>query len=102
MDKIKKINNLDELDVVNDGELFDWDGNFVNQNGTSLNFIEQQEIADKEIEVRKELRVNFRWNKQEIERCKKIAAFKGLPYQTYIKSVLKMVMDKDQIELDIS
>lgn len=102
MKKTKKIKDLNELDTIKDGELFDWDGNFVNQDGTALNFVEQQDIADKEIESRKESRVNFRWSQKEIERCKKIASTKGLPYQTYIKSALKMMMDKDQKELGLS
>jgi len=39
----------------------------------------------------------LRLSVSEIERCKKIAAKKGLPYQTYIKSVLKQALDKDEV-----
>lgn len=42
-----------------------------------------------------QINVNFRWTQSELERAKKIAAKKGLKYQTYIKSVLKQQMDKD-------
>jgi len=51
--------------------------------------------ADKEIEKKKSISVHIRWSKLEIERCKKIAEKKGLPYQTYIKSVVKQAMDKE-------
>lgn len=57
------------------------------------------EQADKDVEkLKKSVNVNFRWNAAEIERIKKIAQKKGLPYQTYIKSVLKQAMDKDEFE----
>ena len=46
-----------------------------------------------------QVNVNFRWNQSEVERAKKIAAKKGLKYQTYIKSILKQQMDKDEKEL---
>ncbi len=40
--------------------------------------------------------VNFRWNVLDINRAKNIAKFEGMPYQTYIKSSLKQVMDRDE------
>ena len=58
------------------------------------------EQAEKDInefkEFKKSINVNFRWTKAELERCKKIAEKKGLPYQIYIKSILKQAMDKDE------
>ncbi|MEI8390187.1 MAG: CopG family antitoxin [bacterium] len=63
---------------------------------------EEEAEFDKMIEeVEKELEskskpVTLRLSISEIERCKKIAAKKGLPYQTYIKSVLKQALDKDE------
>lgn len=102
MNKPKKIRNLNELDNIKEGELFEWNGIFEDDYGNTVNFIKQQEIADKEIESKKESRVNFRWNTKEIERCKKIASVKGLPYQTYIKSTLKIIMDKDEKELGLT
>jgi len=44
---------------------------------------------------REETNINFRWSKTELERCKRVAAKKGLKYQTYIKSTLKQALDKD-------
>ena len=56
------------------------------------------EQAEEDVEkLKKSANVNFRWNKAEIQRCKKIANKKGLSYQTYIKSVLKQAMDKDEV-----
>ncbi|MBR1754801.1 hypothetical protein IJ732_08210 [bacterium] len=43
--------------------------------------------------------IHFRWSEFEITRAKKIAAQLGLPYQTYIKSLLKQGMDKDEKKL---
>ncbi|MDR1168708.1 MAG: hypothetical protein LBK53_07470 [Heliobacteriaceae bacterium] len=37
--------------------------------------------------------VNFRWSEFEIHRAKKIAAKLGMPYQTYIKTVLEHAMN---------
>ena len=44
-------------------------------------------------------KVNFRWSEFEIARAKKIAKELGLPYQTYLKSLLKQGMDKDERRL---
>ena len=52
------------------------------------------EQAEKELEA-KSKPVTLRLSVSEIERCKKIAAKKGLPYQTYIKSILKQALDKE-------
>ena len=54
------------------------------------------EEAEKELEA-KSKPVTLRLSISEIERCKKIALKKGLPYQTYIKSVLKQALDKDEV-----
>jgi len=58
------------------------------------------EQAEKNIEEYKEFKksvnVNFRWSASELKRCKNIAEKKGLPYQIYIKSLLKQAMDKDE------
>lgn len=53
------------------------------------------EEAEKELES-KSKPVTLRLSISEIERCKKIAAKKGLPYQTYIKSILKQALDKEE------
>lgn len=44
-------------------------------------------------------KVNFRWSEFEIARAKKIAKKLGMPYQTYIKSLLKQGMDSDERRL---
>ena len=59
------------------------------------NVIEQAENYVK----KKYPKVNFRWSEFEIARAKKIANKLGMPYQTYIKSILKQGMDKDEIRL---
>lgn len=52
-------------------------------------------IVEEEQGSEMKVNVNFRWTQSEVERAKKIAAKKGLKYQTYIKFVLKQQMDKD-------
>lgn len=48
--------------------------------------LEQQiEIAEKELQ---EIRVNFRWGKEQLETVKNAAQTMGVPYQTYIKQVV--------------
>lgn len=59
-----------------------------------------EEEAEKDIKNKKQTgNVNFRWSEFEIARAKKIAEAKGIPYQTYLKSVLKQGMDKDERDL---
>ncbi len=59
------------------------------------------EEADKEIE---EARIFFRWNNQQLKLVKKAASLIGVPYQTYIKTVLieKAVKDIREIEEALS
>lgn len=45
------------------------------------------------------INVNFRWSEFEVDRIKKIAAKKGMPYQTYIKSALKQIIDAEEKRL---
>mgnify|MGYP002865893341 CR=1 FL=1 len=57
-------------------------------------------INQAETDVKKKYpKVNFRWSEFEIARAKKIAKELGLPYQTYIKSLLKQGMDNDERRL---
>ena len=57
-------------------------------------------IDQAETDVKKKYpKVNFRWSEFEIARAKKIAKVLGLPYQTYIKSLLKQGMDNDERRL---
>lgn len=39
-------------------------------------------------EADEEVRVNFRWNKRQVELVKRAAKFRGVRYQTYIKQIL--------------
>lgn len=65
--------------------------------GNMLDVDEMIDQAENEIEEKKSISVHIRWSKAEIQRCKKIAEKKGLPYQTYIKSVLKQAMDNEDV-----
>lgn len=57
-------------------------------------------ITNAENDVKKKYpKVNFRWSEFEIARAKKIANKLGMPYQTYIKSLLKQGMDNDERRL---
>ncbi len=57
-------------------------------------------ITHAENDVKKKYpKVNFRWSEFEIARAKKIAKELGMPYQTYIKSLLKQGMDNDERRL---
>lgn len=65
--------------------------------GNEINIEETIELADKQVDEIQTISVHFRWSKTEIQRCKKLATKKGLKYQTYIKSILKQAMDKDDV-----
>ena len=61
------------------------------------NFVKQ---AEKDIEELKQTsNIHFRWSEFEIKRAKRIAKKLGMPYQTYLKSVLKQAMDADEKRL---
>ena len=57
------------------------------------------ELAETSV-TKKYPKVNFRWSEFEIARAKKIAKQLGMPYQTYIKSLLKQGMDSDERRLE--
>lgn len=64
-------------------------------------FAEFKEQAEKDIEEKRQTaNVNFRWSEFEIKRTKRIAQKLGMPCQTYLKSALKQVMDKDELKLN--
>lgn len=79
-------------EIVEDNELIT--DNF----GNIFNVNEITEQAEKDIK-KKYPKVNFRWSEFEIKRAKKIAQKLGMPYQTYIKSLLKQGMDNDEDRL---
>lgn len=79
-------------EIINETEnITDEFGNIHNIN----NVIDE---AEKEIS-KKYPKINFRWSEFEIARAKKIAKKLGMPYQTYLKSLLKQGMDRDEIRL---
>lgn len=58
--------------------------------------------AEKDIEELKQTsNIHFRWSEFEIKRAKRIAKKLGMPYQTYLKSVLKQAMDADEKRLSL-
>ncbi|MCD7780446.1 MAG: hypothetical protein LUH05_07225 [Candidatus Gastranaerophilales bacterium] len=79
-------------EIVNDNE------NLVDEFGNVHNADEIIKQAETSIS-KKYPKVNFRWSEFEIARAKKIAEKLGLPYQTYIKSLIKQGMDKDEKKL---
>lgn len=65
-------------------------------------FIALEKQAELDVEIKKQTsNVNFRWSETEIMRAKKIADILGLPYQTYLKSILKQGMDNDEKRLSM-
>lgn len=48
----------------------------------------QKKIAEAEEELAQEVRVNFRWRKEQLRLVQKAAERIGIPYQTYVKYVL--------------
>ena len=85
------LNNSTEEIVEESCDIIDEFGNIHNID----NVIEQAENDVK----KKYPKVNFRWSEFEISRAKKIANKLGMPYQTYIKSLLKQGMDNDEKRL---
>ena len=62
---------------------------------------EFEEQAENDIDrLKQTANVNFRWSEFEIKRAKKIAKKLGMPYQTYLKSVIKQAMDRDEIKFN--
>lgn len=48
----------------------------------------QKKIAEAEADVAQEVRINFRWGREQLNLIQNVAAKIGVPYQTYIKQVL--------------
>ena len=87
------LKNSSEETVSDDGKLIDEFGN---------TYDVDEVIKAAETYVQKKYpKINFRWSEFEIARAKKIAAKLGLPYQTYIKSLLKQGMDIDENRLQM-
>ena len=93
--------NKDELETMlknSTEEIVDGEDFFADEFGNKHNV--NKVIADAENDIKKKYpKVNFRWSEFEIKRAKKIAEQLGLPYQTYLKSILKQGMDRDEERL---
>jgi len=79
-------------------EIIEDSADLVDEFGNKHNMDEVITKAEDDVK-RKYPKVNFRWSEFEIARAKKIAKELGLPYQTYIKSLLKQGMDNDERRL---
>lgn len=96
-DEFEDLGFVEEFDgcVYPNGDFIDGKGN-----RRDINF--EIEQVEKELEERAQNKIlHLRWKKSEIERAKRIAEKKGLRYHTYIKSILKQAMDKDEKELEV-
>lgn len=91
--KKKIYTDEDILNAMEEVETIESDGVFLDIKGKHRNVEKEIQQADQEILDGK---VNFRMAKIEIERCKRIAAQKGLKYQSYIRSIIKQAMDRDE------
>ena len=74
-DKTRKVAKADLVEL-SDAELSDED---------AAVFEGKIQQADREID---EARVNFRWGTEQVDVVKKAAALAGVPYQTWMKTVL--------------
>ncbi len=60
----------------------------------SVDNLEEEKVRLRKIArntLRKDARINIRISSSDLERLKQLAAYEGLPYQTYIASVLHKV-----------
>lgn len=69
--------------------------------GNTLNIDEMIEQADRDLEIKQQANLNLRWNKQQINRLKKIAEARGQKYQTFIKNVLEQVIEAEEKRLGL-
>lgn len=75
--------------------------NYIDEFGNLHDINEDIEQAEKDIvQLQKSAKVTFRWSEFEIKRAKRIAEKLGMPYQTYIKSILKQAMDNDELKFN--
>ena len=79
-------------------QIIDSSSTLVDEFGNSFDVNQAIDVAETHIK-KKYPKINFRWSEFEIARAKKIAQKLGLPYQTYLKSLLKQGVDKDEKRL---
>lgn len=85
---------------INQNNIIEDSDQYIDHLGNIHNIEDDIEQAEKDIiKMKQSNNVNFRWTAFEINRAKRIAEKLGMPYQTYIKSVLKQAMDKDEKRL---
>lgn len=98
MTQKKAFTKIDKDQIKYDG-IIEWDGNYIDEDGTERNAVTQIETAEAEIRAlnyeRQTKNVHFRWSEYEIDKAKKIASHLGLKYQTYIKMKLKEIISAD-------
>ena len=91
-------NEIEELLKNSTEEIIEEDNIFVDEFNNVHNI--DTVIMQAENDIKKKYpKVNFRWSEFEIKRAKKIANQLGIPYQTYLKSLLKQGMDNDEKRL---
>ncbi len=98
MKKIKKTYAINEIKQNSKSKIIEDSSTYTDEFGNVHDIDEDIRLAEEHV-AKMQINVNFRWNQAEVERAKKIAEKKGLKYQTYIKSVLKQQMDRDEKEL---
>ncbi len=87
---IKKTENIPTIGIA---EISD----YIPSPDEEKKILEFTEQAERDISEKKQTaNVNFRWSEFEIKRAKRIAEKLGMPYQTYLKSILKQAMDNDE------
>lgn len=64
--------------------------------GNILNIDEMINQAEKDLDARQSANLNLRWNKQQIERLKRVAKARGQRYQTFVKSILEQVIEAEE------
>ena len=85
---------------INQNNIIEDSDQYIDYLGNIHNIEDDIEQAEKDIiKMKQSNNVNFRWTAFEINRAKRIAEKLGMPYQTYLKSVLKQAMDKDEKRL---
>ena len=89
---------IEEMLANSTEEIVEETSDLVDEFGNVHNIDEVITKAEEDVK-KKYPKVNFRWSEFEIARAKKIAKELGLPYQTYIKSLLKQGMDNDERRL---
>ncbi|MBO6087543.1 hypothetical protein J6P92_04255 [bacterium] len=98
MDRKFTEKQIEEMLKNSTEEIIEDSENLVDEFDNVYNVVDVIKTAETDVK-KKYPKVNFRWSELEIARAKKIAKELGMPYQTYIKSLLKQGMDSDERRL---